>query len=131
MKSFKKSFFDLIDQYKTLPYMDEQLIIAKGKLSYKVILEINESTNHKQKPTHKSVAHLLEYLQENKDKNWIPADNPSNDPPLLGFISDNCDKDFMQCTISLFCINKATIEEQEKVNRFRLNCLKKSKIKQK
>jgi len=50
------------------------------------------------KPTHKSIRSLLEFMKSKKDARWIASDDPGNDPKLVGF-TDTSNSDGVYCSI--------------------------------
>lgn len=100
MKSLKKSFFELITSYKSLPYTDIHDIFDKKDGKYRVKLIIEKLYTSHKKPTHKTVKAIVQYMKKYKDIHWMRCDDPANDPPLYCF-SNLDEKNFKFCSISL------------------------------
>jgi hypothetical protein len=103
---FIEEFYALVDKYnkkKSLPYVDEHSSIEKGddKTYYVVTLEIEERTHNRNKPTFDNVEHLIEYLKKDGGP-WMPADDPNNNPALIGFVKQaKSEDDCKYITIAL------------------------------
>ena len=109
--AFKKDFYQLLKKYKTLPYMDERILIQSGKKFYNVTVEIEEYIPEVAKPTHGDVQAMISYMvfysRFYTGFKWLPADNPGNNPPLVGFMGsqsielDPEEKNVRSCSVSL------------------------------
>jgi len=120
MKSFKKSFYDLISSYKSLPYLDEYVEIEKDRKKYRVKLKIEKIYDPKKKPTHKTVESLIRYMKKNKDIDWKRCDDPSNDPPLFCF-SNLSNVNYKFCSISVGDINKSKLSADQIMTLIKLD----------
>jgi len=116
--SFKNDFYKLVEKYKSLPYLDEHVEIKKKGKYYGICLEIEERNHFHNKPTHKNVESLIQYLVANKDDNWTPADDPSNSPQLIGFTNLN-DENPKYVTISLQKCTEAKMFSKEILQEFK------------
>lgn len=116
---FKSDFFKLLDKYKTLPDLDEELGIEKNGRHYKIVLEIEDETRRYNPPTHKDTESLIQHMVPKTAAVWNHADDPHNIPPLIQFcdIQDPNTENPELCSISVFgakMFGRAILKEVEK-----------------